>query len=126
MTILLLLLSYKLCSRFNTSSQLFLYRVNFLIKFRGYYKLMTKTQKLEIGLTNIINSMKAKNIQLCAAVRLTAYKSESENRKDFVLDCLNTIQYRKLSCLTYRSTLLKSNILMTLNKVNRCTMMFFL
>jgi hypothetical protein len=41
---------------------LFLYRVNFLIKFRGYYKLMTKTQKLEIGLTNIINSMKAKNI----------------------------------------------------------------
>jgi hypothetical protein len=46
----------------NTSSQLFLYRVNFLIKFRGYYKLMTKTQKLEIGLTNIINSMKAKNI----------------------------------------------------------------
>jgi hypothetical protein len=47
---------------FNTSSQLFLYRVNFLIKFRGYYKLMTKTQKLEIGLTNIINSMKAKNI----------------------------------------------------------------
>lgn len=93
---------------------------------RSYYERRTITQKLEIGVYQDYQFNESKKHIVCTAVRHTGYKIELENRKDFVLDCLNTIQYRKLSCLTYRSTLLKSNILMTLNKVNRCTMMFFL